>query len=229
MGVLSSARLHGAVRIRAAGLLSVIWHGMSDCDRHMDCLPVCQLSDFLSPFPCRCPLQIAYMAFILQAQATGKGPLAALSAHLSNPFGNNILKVRCFCYSNFLAGRNPSSCIPKLFEAFTRKSIPGLVGEGAKKKCGLPCAVVSHAPASPAEHRHLHRAPLRGCPGPDHPPDLPVARQPVSRFPRAACAAASGSRRCPQQRWRPRRRHTRALGVLLHSACRLAARAWAWC
>ncbi|KAG2440453.1 hypothetical protein HYH02_010335 [Chlamydomonas schloesseri] len=35
---------------------------------------------------------IAYMGFILQAQATGKGPLAALSAHLSNPFGNNILK-----------------------------------------------------------------------------------------------------------------------------------------
>jgi light-harvesting complex I chlorophyll a/b binding protein 4 len=33
---------------------------------------------------------IAYMGFILQAQATGKGPLAALGAHLSNPFANNI-------------------------------------------------------------------------------------------------------------------------------------------
>lgn len=67
-------------------------------------------------------LQVAYMGFVLQAQATGKvcpvegavpiftsfleawtvtcyrcilqGPLAALSSHLSNPFGNNILKVR---------------------------------------------------------------------------------------------------------------------------------------
>lgn len=28
--------------------------------------------------------------FILAAQATGKGPLAALSSHLANPFGDNI-------------------------------------------------------------------------------------------------------------------------------------------
>jgi light-harvesting complex I chlorophyll a/b binding protein 4 len=33
---------------------------------------------------------IAFMGFIIQAQATGKGPIAALSAHLSNPSGNNF-------------------------------------------------------------------------------------------------------------------------------------------
>lgn len=30
--------------------------------------------------------------FIVAAQATGQGPLANLTAHLSNPFGNNITK-----------------------------------------------------------------------------------------------------------------------------------------
>lgn len=32
------------------------------------------------------------MGFILQAQATGKGPIAALTSHLANPFGDNISK-----------------------------------------------------------------------------------------------------------------------------------------
>ncbi|KAG2497885.1 hypothetical protein HYH03_004151 [Edaphochlamys debaryana] len=35
---------------------------------------------------------IAFMSFVVQAQATGKGPIANLVDHLSNPFGNNILK-----------------------------------------------------------------------------------------------------------------------------------------
>ncbi|PNH12496.1 Chlorophyll a-b binding protein P4, chloroplastic [Tetrabaena socialis] len=35
---------------------------------------------------------VAFAGFILQAQTTGKGPIASLSAHLGNPFGNNILK-----------------------------------------------------------------------------------------------------------------------------------------
>jgi light-harvesting complex I chlorophyll a/b binding protein 4 len=30
--------------------------------------------------------------FTIQAQATGKGPLADLTSHLSNPFGDNIAK-----------------------------------------------------------------------------------------------------------------------------------------
>lgn len=34
---------------------------------------------------------IAFMAFIVQAQATGENPLAALKAHLANPLGENIL------------------------------------------------------------------------------------------------------------------------------------------
>ncbi len=34
---------------------------------------------------------VAFMGFVLQAQATGKGPLASLSSHLGNPAGNNWL------------------------------------------------------------------------------------------------------------------------------------------
>jgi len=37
-------------------------------------------------------LQVAFVGFTLQAQATGKGPIDSLKAHLGNPFGNNILK-----------------------------------------------------------------------------------------------------------------------------------------
>jgi len=37
-------------------------------------------------------VQVAFVGFTLQAQATGKGPLASLMAHISNPFDNNILK-----------------------------------------------------------------------------------------------------------------------------------------
>jgi len=33
---------------------------------------------------------VAFMGFVFAAQATGKGPLAALGAHTANPFGNNI-------------------------------------------------------------------------------------------------------------------------------------------
>jgi hypothetical protein len=35
---------------------------------------------------------LAFMGFVLAGQATGKGPLAALGAHLSDPFGSNIAK-----------------------------------------------------------------------------------------------------------------------------------------
>jgi len=35
---------------------------------------------------------VAFVGFIIQAQATGQGPLANLAAHLSNPFGQNITK-----------------------------------------------------------------------------------------------------------------------------------------
>lgn len=33
---------------------------------------------------------IAFMSFVIQGQATGKGPLANLADHLANPFANNI-------------------------------------------------------------------------------------------------------------------------------------------
>ena len=40
---------------------------------------------------------IAFMSFVIQAQATGKGPLACLKDHLSNPFANNITKNIGYC------------------------------------------------------------------------------------------------------------------------------------
>lgn len=42
---------------------------------------------------CSCCLRRACGAgFILQAQTTGKGPIGALSEHLGNPFGSNIVR-----------------------------------------------------------------------------------------------------------------------------------------
>jgi light-harvesting complex I chlorophyll a/b binding protein 4 len=35
---------------------------------------------------------IAFLGFTIQAQATGKGPLACIGDHLANPFGSNITK-----------------------------------------------------------------------------------------------------------------------------------------
>jgi hypothetical protein len=35
---------------------------------------------------------VAFVGFIIQAQSTGKGPLASLSSHLSSPFADNITK-----------------------------------------------------------------------------------------------------------------------------------------
>ena len=43
--------------------------------------------------PCRCPAcslaMVAFMSFVFQHAATGKGPVAALAEHLANPFGAN--------------------------------------------------------------------------------------------------------------------------------------------
>lgn len=36
-------------------------------------------------------MQVAFVGFTLQAQATGQGPLASAQAHISDPFHNNIL------------------------------------------------------------------------------------------------------------------------------------------
>jgi light-harvesting complex I chlorophyll a/b binding protein 4 len=36
--------------------------------------------------------QVAFVGFVFAAQCTGKGPIGALTAHLANPFGDNITK-----------------------------------------------------------------------------------------------------------------------------------------
>lgn len=41
------------------------------------------------PSPPPCPQMVAFMGFVFAAQTTGKGPLAALADHLSNPGGSN--------------------------------------------------------------------------------------------------------------------------------------------
>ena len=35
---------------------------------------------------------VAFVGFVIQAQATGKGPLANIADHVSNPFAQNITK-----------------------------------------------------------------------------------------------------------------------------------------
>jgi hypothetical protein len=85
----------------AAAVLSRPSPAAPRCRRSPACAPPCQphAADRPAPspdrpdpcFPAPSP-QFAFAGFILQAQATGQGPLANLSSHLSNPFGDNITK-----------------------------------------------------------------------------------------------------------------------------------------
>jgi hypothetical protein len=96
-----------------------------------------------------------------------QGPLASLSAHLGNPFGNNILKVWIEWYGpmsirNLCTGRRPSA-----LHVFQVGSV-------------LIFTLTPFCCSFFAEHRYLHRPAQRERPGLGDSAHLPVARPAVS-------------------------------------------------